>query len=147
MLNGIKHAHSGLRWVVLALLLFAIFNAFNGWRQKKSYTSKDKKIHLFTMIFVHIQVLIGLLSYYLNWGAKVNFKSGMGDPLMRFFTVEHLTIMLLALVVITFGFSRSKKIIETPRRFRFIFITYLVGLALILAGIPWPFRELGAGWF
>jgi heme A synthase len=148
MLNGIKHAHSGLRWVVLALLLFAILNAYKGWREKKSYTPKDKKIHLFAMIFVHIQVLIGLLSYYLNLGAKVQFSNVMKNDVLRFFTVEHMTMMLLALVVITIGFSRSKKINETPKRFRFIFITYLIGLGLILAGIPWPFREeLGAGWF
>ena len=147
MLNGIKHAHSGLRWVVLALLLFAIFNAYMGWRGKKNYTSKDKKIHLFAMIAIHIQVLIGLLSYYLNLGTKVQFHNVMKNDVLRFFTVEHLTMMLLALVVITIGFSRSKKINETPNRFRFIFITYLIGLGLILAGIPWPFRELGAGWF
>lgn len=148
MLSGIRHAHSGLRWILLILLLLAIANAFSGWRSKKSYTDKDKKIHLFAMIFVHIQVLIGFISYYLNLGGKVNFGAIKESPMIRFFTVEHMTMMLIAMIVITIGFSRSKKIKETPLRFRLVFMTYLIGLVLILAGIPWPFRAaLGAGWF
>lgn len=148
MLSGIRHAHSGLRWILLILLLLAISNAFSGWKNKKTYSDKDKKIHLFAMVFVHIQVLIGFVSYYLNWGGKVNFGGMKGNAMVRFFTVEHMTMMILAAVIITIGFSRSKKTKETPLRFRLIFITYLIGLVLILAGIPWPFRTaLGAGWF
>lgn len=146
MLNGIKHAHSGLRWVLLILLVIAIVNAFNGWRNKKSYSDSNKKLHLFTMIFVHIQVLLGLVSYFLNMGKKVDF-SNMSNDIIRFYTVEHSFIMLIAMIVITIGFSKSKKIIETPARFRMIFMSYLIGLILILAGIPWPFRIDGAGWF
>lgn len=147
MLEGIRHAHSGLRWIVLILLLIAIINAFSGWQGKKPYTAQNKKLHLFAMVFVHIQLLIGLVAYMLNWGGKVNF-SNMSNAMTRFFTVEHSFIMLVAMIVITIGFSKSKKITETPRRFKTIFITYLIGLVLILAGIPWPFRaHLGAGWF
>lgn len=146
MLNGLKHAHSGLRWLLLALILIALINAFSGWRNKKTYSDKDKKIHLFTMIFVHIQVLIGLVLYALNWGGKVDF-SQMKETIIRFYTVEHSFTMLLAMVAFTIGYSRSKKIKETPKRFKTIFIAYLIGLVLILAGIPWPFRIPGAGWF
>ena len=148
MLSGIKHAHSGLRWILLILLILAVANAFMGWRNKKTYTDKDKKIHLFAMIFIHIQVLIGFISYYLNLGGKVNFGGMKGNPVIRFFTVEHMSMMLLAVIIITIGFSRAKKIEEASLRFRLIFITYLIGLLLILAGIPWPFRPaLGACWF
>lgn len=148
MLSGIKHAHSGLRWILLILLILAVVNAFIGWRNNKSYTDKDKKIHLFAMIFVHIQVLIGLISYSLNLGGKVDFGGMKGNSVVRFFTVEHMTMMLLAVIVITIGFSRAKKIEDASLRFRLIFITYFIGLLLILAGIPWPFRAaLGAGWF
>lgn len=147
-MNAIKHAHSGIRWIILALLIVAIANAFKGWQNKRVYTDKDKKIHLFAMIMVHVQVLIGFISYYLNWGGKVNFANMSGNSVIRFFTVEHSVMMLLAVIVITIGFSKSKKILETPKRFKIIFITYSIGLVLILAGIPWPFRAaLGAGWF
>ncbi len=147
-MNAIKHAHSGLRWVVLALLLLAIANAYNGWQKRQPYTPSDKKKHLFALIFCHIQMLIGFVAYFLNLGGKVQFSGAtMGNDLIRFFTMEHSIMMILAIVVITVGFSKAKKIIETPRRFRMIFSTYLIGLLLILAGIPWPFRALGAGWF
>lgn len=147
MLDLTKHVHSGLRWVVLILLLMAIANAYNGWQKRQPYTSSDKKKHLFAMIFCHIQLLIGLVAYALNWGGKVRMEAGvMKDSIGRFYTMEHAVLMILALVIITIGFSKSKKILETPRKFRMIFITYLIGLILILAGIPWPFRIAGAEW-
>lgn len=148
MLNAIKHAHSGLRWVVLILLLLAIVNAYNGWQKRQPYKPSDKKKHLFAMIFCHVQLLIGLVAYALNWGGKVRMGAGvMKDDIARFYTLEHAVLMILALVVITVGFSKAKRTPETPRKFRTIFIAYLTGLILILAGIPWPFRIAGAGWF
>lgn len=145
MLKGLVHAHSGLRWVVLVLLVLAIANALGGWKKGKSYTAGDRKLHLFAMIAVHVQILLGFVLYFLDWGTKVDF-SQMKNAMIRFFTVEHVFIMLIAAVVITIGFSRGKRKEDTPR-FKFIFTTYLIGLLLILAGIPWPFRALGAGWF
>ncbi|MBL4650221.1 MAG: cytochrome B [Aureispira sp.] len=141
MLSGIKHAHSGLRWIVLILLILAIANAFIGWRNKKSYTDKNKKIHLFAMIFVHIQILIGLIALFLNWGSKVTLS------MSNFYMREHIPLMLISMVLMTIGFSKSKKISEDPIRFKTIFIYYTIALVLILASIPWPFRGLGNGWF
>lgn len=141
------HAHSGLRWLVLALLIAAILNAFKGWKGASVYTDKDKKVHLFAMILLHIQILTGFVLYYMNFGGKVDFGA-MSDPIRRFFTVEHSFMMLLAMVLITIGFSRSKKAATDVARFKLVFMTYLIGLLLILAGIPWPFRNLGvSGWF
>lgn len=145
-MKGLVHAHSGLRWVVLVLLLWAIANAFSGWKKSKEYTGSDRKVHLFAMIAVHVQILIGFVLYFLNWGAKVNF-SNMANSMIRFFSVEHVFIMVIAAVLMTIGFSRGKRMTDTVARFKFIFYTYLIGLILILAGIPWPFRELGASWF
>lgn len=147
MLTGLTHAHSGLRWIVLALMLTAIGSAFMGWRQNKTYTDGSRKLHLFAMISVHTQILIGFVLYFLNWGGKVNFSLISENDAIRFYTVEHITTMLAAMAVITYGFVRAKRILESPARFKFIFITYLIGLLLILAGIPWPFRGLGTGWF
>lgn len=145
-MKGLIHAHSGLRWVVLGLLLWAIANAFSGWKNRKAYTAGDKKVHLFAMISVHVQILIGFILYALNWGGKVNFGE-MANKVIRFFSVEHVFIMVIAAIVITIGFSRGKRMTDDAAHFKFIFWTYLIGLVLILAGIPWPFRELGAGWF
>jgi len=145
MYNGLLAAHSGLRWVVLILLLAAIFNAFS---KKKSgvWSPKDKKIALFTLIFTHIQLLIGLVLYFQS--PKVSFASGvMSESIARFYTVEHISLMLIAIALITVGYSKSKKAATDAKKFGAIATFYLVGLILILASIPWPFRIEGAGWF
>ena len=146
MYNGLVHAHSGLRWVVLLLLILAIFNAFSKKGNGSAWTDKDKKVTLFAMIFTHVQLLIGLALYFMS--PLVQFSEGfMKNPIYRFYSVEHITTMLLAIVLITIGYSKSKRAQEAAKKFKTVSTFYLIGLILILAGIPWPFRELGAGWF
>jgi TRAP-type mannitol/chloroaromatic compound transport system permease small subunit len=140
------HAHSGLRWLVLVLLVVAILNAFKGWKGHFAYSNKHKKFYLLAMLMLYIQVFIGLIAYYINHGGKVNYGA-LSDPIRRFFTIDHLFFMLIATLFISLGFRRSNTIKEDTVRFKMIFSTYLIGLALILAGIPWPFRGLGvSGW-
>lgn len=146
MYNGLVHAHSGLRWVVLLLLILAIFNAFSKKGKGVEWTDKDKKITLFAMIFTHVQLLIGLVLYFMS--PLVQFSEGfMKNPVYRFYSVEHITTMLIAIALITIGYSKSKRATESVKKFKTVATFYLIGLILILAGIPWPFRDLGAGWF
>ena len=142
----LKHAHSGLRWVVLALLLVAIVNALSKWRGGKQYTDGDRKITLFTMISAHVQLILGLILYFISPAVQFN-SATMSYKVLRFYSVEHLTIMILAIAVITIGYSQAKKKLEAAQKFRSTFTYYLIALLLILAGIPWPFRFPGAGWF
>ena len=141
------HAHSGWRWVVLILLLAAIFKAFSGWRAKKEFKAGDKKLFMFTMIAFHIQILGGLVMYFIS--PKVVFVAGMmKNTLLRFYAVEHIVAMILAMILITIGHSKSKKIVESENKFKKIFVFYTISLIIILASIPWPFRSaLGANWF
>jgi uncharacterized membrane protein len=140
----LNHAHSGLRWVVLILLLLAIANAFTA----KTYEKKHKMINLFALITVHTQLLIGLAQYFFT-SSKTNFSSGwMKVELFRFYGMEHLVGMLIAIVLITMGYSKSKKAATDVEKFKKIKVFYLIGLILILASIPWPFRAaLGGSWF
>ncbi|MFN8348160.1 MAG: cytochrome b [Spirosomataceae bacterium] len=131
-------AHSGLRYVVLALLLAAIYVAFTKRSQPKAPYSK---VYLFAMIATHTQLLIGLILYAMDWGVKVRFDM-MSDKLYRFYSVEHIVGMLIAIVLITLGHGQGKKLNHSK-----VFSYYLAALLLILLSIPWPFRNLGAGWF
>ena len=142
----LKHAHSGLRWVVLALLLVAIVNALSKWRGGKQFADGDRKIALFTMISAHVQLILGLILYFISPAVQFN-SATMSDKVLRFYSVEHLTIMILAIAVITIGYSQAKKKLEAAQKFRSTCTYYLIALLLILAGIPWPFRFPGAGWF
>jgi len=146
MYNGLVHAHSGLRWVVLFLLIYAIFNAFSKKSNGSEWTNKDKKVTLFAMIFTHVQLLIGIVLYFQS--QYVQFSDGfMKNPVYRFYTVEHVFTMLVAIALITIGYSKSKRATESAKKFKSVATFYLIGLLLILAGIPWPFRIETAGWF
>ncbi|GHE59211.1 MULTISPECIES: cytochrome B [Roseivirga] len=145
MYTGLLHAHSGLRWVVLILLIAAIFNAF-GKKNGGVWTAKDKKITLFAMVFTHIQLVLGIILYFMS--PKVQFVEGfMQNPVYRFFAVEHITLMIIAIALITIGYSKAKRAATDAKKFGAVATFYLVGLILILASIPWPFRNLGSGWF
>ncbi|MBY5957504.1 cytochrome B [Membranicola marinus] len=135
-------AHSGLRWLLLLFLLIALFQTFG--RRGKFGDIKETKSVLIAFILTHIQLLLGLILFFLS--PKVQFGgSTMSSSLFRFFTVEHSLIMIIAIVLITLGYTRSKK---APKPFNVAFNFYIIALVLILVGIPWPFREaLGAGWF
>jgi Ni,Fe-hydrogenase I cytochrome b subunit len=142
-MQALVSAHSGLRWIALLLLIFAIFNAFTA----KSYEKKHRMVNLFTMITFHTQLLLGLVLYF-NFMTKRIGENWMENPLQRFFGMEHLAGMLLAIVAITIGHSKSKKGADAAAKFKAIKLWYVIALILVLAFIPWPFRaELGAGWF
>jgi hypothetical protein len=139
-MNILLHAHSGLRYVVLGLLLAAIFTAYSNW---KNAQQADSKIYLFALIATHTQLLIGLALYAMS--PKVNF-SLISEKVFRFYSIEHVFMMLIAIVLITVGRVRSKKMAGADRH-RTILYFYAMALIIILAAIPWPFRNLGAGWF
>lgn len=147
MYNALVHAHSGLRWIALGLLLYAIFNAVKSQTSGK-YEKKDKMINLFAMVFLHIQLLIGLGLFFINDMSKVSYSEGwMKNGMLRFFGLEHILGMLLAITIITIGRKKAEKMTGTRDKHRKIMVFYTIGLILVLASIPWPFREaLGGKW-
>jgi hypothetical protein len=143
---AIKHAHSGLRWVVLILLIATIVNALGKRSGGTVYPAKNK-LALFGLISVHVQLILGLV-LYLFLSPMVSFEGGvMGDSVGRFYTVEHLIGMILGIVLVTVGYSKAKRQAGINKGWKTVGVFYLIGLLVILASIPWPFRNLGAGWF
>lgn len=130
----------------MILLVIAIFNALAS-RGKNSYEKKDKMINLFAMIMLHTQLLIGFIVYFMS--PKVQFTEGwMKNSMLRFFGMEHLLLMVLAIVLVTIGRKKAEKSTNPAEKHKKIAVWYTIGLILILAGIPWPFREaLGGAWF
>ncbi|MCO6360252.1 hypothetical protein BXY85_2746 [Roseivirga pacifica] len=145
MYNGLLHAHSGLRWLVLILLIAAIFNAFSK-KKNGTWTPKDRKLSAMAMGLVHLQFVIGLVLYFIS--PKVSFTEGfMQSSVLRFFAVEHVLGMLIAIALISIGHSKAKKAATDAKKFGAISTFFLIGLIIILASIPWPFRNLGSAWF
>jgi len=146
MYNFLVHAHSGTRWIVLVLLILSIVKAFKGWFGNKEFTSSDKKSSLLALIFTHVQLILGLGLYFIS--PLVSFEPGaIKDPIYRFYTVEHFSMMIIAIILITLGYSLSKRAKEDLTKFKRLAVFYLFGLLIILYAIPWPFRIDGAGWF
>jgi hypothetical protein len=100
------------------------------------------------MVSLHTQLLIGLIQYF-GTSTKVQFIEGwMKNPLLRFYGMEHILLMIIAIALVTIGHSKSKKGTTPEEKFKPIKLWYVIGLLLILAAIPWPFRDaLGGGWF
>jgi hypothetical protein len=145
-MKGLVAAHSGLRYIVLALLVIAIINAIANLKSDK-YEKKDKMINLFAMIFIHIQLLLGLVLYFLS--PKVQFvKEAMSEPILRFYTVEHILLMVVAIIFITLGRKKAEKQTLPARRHKMILRYYGLGLLIIFVAIPWPFiYDVGAGYY
>lgn len=148
-MSFLLHAHSGLRWIILILLVVAIFNAL-AKKNSGTYSKGDKMINLFTMISLHIQLLVGFGLYFIS--NKVSFHDGwMGDAngFFRFYGLEHLVGMLIAIAVITIGRKKAEAQELPAKKHGKIIVWYLIGLIIIFASIPWPFRSnLGvSSWF
>ena len=153
MQTGLVHLHNFLRWVILILLLLSIAKAYSGWQGKKVFGASDKKLWLFTLISAHITLLLGL--YQVTFGRFGMFSttlpegtSMMKDTFFRFYWVEHPVGMILAIVLITLGYGMAKKAVSDEVKYKKAFYYFLIALILILASIPWPFREIiGRPWF
>lgn len=141
MYQIIQIVHSYLAYVVLALLFFAVANAIIGLVGKKMFTlEKDFRISLFTLILSHIQLLVGLLLFFISAnGFQAIQTLGMGglNSAARLLAVEHPFVNIIAIVLITIGWSRHKKFMEADKKFKSIALFYGLGLVLILSRIPW----------
>lgn len=135
------NAHSYLAYVVLAMLFIAVANALIGLAGNKMFTlEKDFRISLFTLILVHLQLVLGLIVYFTSasgWNAVQQLGMGGMNAAARLLAVEHPFINILGVVFITIGWSRHKKFMEGNKKFKSIAIFYGIGLVLILSRIPW----------
>lgn len=134
--NILKEAHSGVAYLALLLLLIAAVNGIAGLVSKRNFTATDRKIGLFALIFTHIQLLVGIILYFVS--PKVQSMGiAMKDAEMRLYALEHPLINVLAIVLITIGWSKHKKMAEGNAKFKPFAIFYTIGLILILSRIPW----------
>ncbi len=131
-----KVIHSYWAYIVLAVLIYTVINAVLGLVQKKEFTHKDFRLGLFTLITSHIQLLIGLGWYFMSPWYKSMKASGV-DASNRLLAVEHPIMMIVAIVLITIGWSKHKKQVKSESKFKTFTIFYGLGLLFILSRIPW----------
>ena len=136
-----KLLHSYWAYLVLLILIVAVINGISGMISKREFKDRDLRISLFALIVTHIQLLIGLGWYFISPWYKSMKEVGMADTMsnaaLRFQAIEHPITMVLAIVLITMGWSRHKKQTTDKGKFKSIGIFYGLGLVLILSRIPW----------
>lgn len=132
----IKQAHSGVAYLALIFLVIVVINAFTGMSGNKEFTEKDRKLGLFGLIFTHIQLLLGLILYFVSPMVQ-SMGVAMKDSTMRLYALEHPLINIIAIVLITIGWSKHKKTADSKGKFKKFAIFYTLGLILILSRIPW----------
>lgn len=136
MYEFLKEFHSGWAYIALVLLVVAVINAFMGMFSKKEFTAKDRKIAIFGLIGTHTQLLIGLILYFVS---PLGFASlgQMSDKALRLTSLEHPLINIIAITLITIGWTKHKKLTTSESKFKTFSIFYGLGLLLILSRIPW----------
>ena len=140
MYNVVLNLHSYWAYLVLIILTIAVLNALIKVFGKKEYEPKDFRISLFTLIVSHIQLLIGLVLYFVS--PKFELWSSMGSevmktPMARLYLVEHPFVNILAIALITIGYSKHKKKLTSQAKLKPIAIFYTIALLLFLSRIPW----------
>jgi hypothetical protein len=153
MYTGLLHLHNLLRWIILLLIVIAIVKAFVGMSSNKPFTKGDQRVGLFLMISAHLTLLLGLYQWLAGrYGILTTSlppgTSLMKDSFYRFYWIEHPLGMILAVALITIGRRQSRKNILDIVKHKRSFWYYLVALIVIIATVPWPFREIiGRPWF
>lgn len=138
--------HNITRWLVLIFGLLVVVRAFSGWSGKKGWTQLDDRIGVFFASSLDLQLLLGLILYVVSpiiQGALRNFGGAMGNAVTRFFAVEHVAVMLLAVIAVHVGRSAVKKVSLASQKHRRAAIWFSVTLLIILFSIPWPFLSFG----
>ena len=152
MYTGFLHLHNLLRYAIVILLIIALIKSFAGWFGKKEYTSSDNKISLFLLISAHLQLLVGLALYFISpvvETAMSDMGAAMKDAVLRFWATEHLSAMIIGIILITLGRIMGKKGKTDAAKFRRQAIFFLLATVLIFSAIPWPWAEAGIArpWF
>ncbi len=136
--------HNLLRWFILICGLWTVLNAISGLAGKKEFNSTANRSNFFFMLGMDIQLLIGLALYYTGeWFERLkHLGENMKDANLRFFTMEHEVIMILAWILVHVGRVSVKKAATSSAKYKRCLIFFGITLVLILIAIPWPFRDI-----
>ncbi|MES2703802.1 MAG: hypothetical protein V4649_14270 [Bacteroidota bacterium] len=140
----LNFVHSILRYLILLLAFVVVVQSLVGMMGKKKFQGGNKRPALILLICCDLQLLLGLVLYYLRVISGGMLGSGhvMKDPYTRFYAVEHSVSMILAIVLVHLGYAVTKKNIDDDRKFRRLFWYVFIALVIFVAMIPWEGKQL-----
>ena len=134
----VQFIHSFWAYLVLFVLVLATFNAFFKFFGNKEFDAKDFRISLFALITMHIQLLIGIVLWFTKgYFDEMSVSEVMKNDAVRKLVIEHPTTMIVAVALVTIGYSKHKKKLISKPKFKMLAIFYTIALALVLYMIPW----------
>ncbi|MBL7972156.1 MAG: hypothetical protein JNL03_11630 [Prolixibacteraceae bacterium] len=141
MYTGFLHLHDALRWLLLLSLVVTLVKYLAGWFGNQPWKKVDNMLGIVFTSLMDLQLLIGAVLYFflspITKMALSDFGAAMKNADLRFYAVEHLSMMLIAVVLVHIGRAKSKKAVTDTGKFRIASIFFLLALALIVAAIPW----------
>lgn len=140
MYTGLVHLHSTLAYVVLLFLLFTVIKSAIGLSRGGEFRKGDNQIQKLALIFLHSQVVIGLIMYFQSpyfQALQQDAGAVMGNSDMRLLAVEHLTVMLLGAILFTIGRVKSRKATDGVKKHKTMLVFAAITLVLVLSRIPW----------
>lgn len=145
MYTGLKHFHSYFAYLVLLLVAIAVINSFLARSGKRPFAGTGRKLALFGLIAAHVQLLFGLVLYFVSPAGFSNFSGAtMGNSTARLYMLEHPLTMIIAIVLVTIGWSKAKKAGDDGRKYGTIALWYGIALVLMLSRIPWAVWPVAA---
>ncbi len=139
MYQGLLHTHWLLALLLLIVLTIAVLKSAAGFFGNGSFKKADNTLSLVSLILAHLQLVVGLVMYFQSpyFIGNLPMEQAMGDATLRFYSVEHITINIIGIILITIGRSGSKKKDTDKKKFRHLLIFFGLGLLLILSRVPW----------
>lgn len=145
MYNTVLAIHSLVRWFVLASLLFAIYRSYRGWLTGKTYSGFDNGVRHWSATIAHVQLVLGVWLYFISpitYYFLHHFNEAIHQRQIRFFGMEHSSMMLSGIIVITISSILSKRQPTDKGKFKTQAVGYSIALLIILSSVPWPFSPL-----
>ena len=141
MYETVKFLHSYWAYLTLLILVVSTFNALIKFFGNKEFGAFDFRVSLFTLIVSHIQLILGIVLFFSAGYISIISSSGMGDIMknaeLRSNIIEHPLTMIIAVTLITMGYSKHKKKLTSKPKFKLLAIFYTLALVFVLAKIPW----------
>lgn len=137
--------HNLLRWVFLVFILISLIQSYSGWLGNKPYTRLANTFKTLTVSTIHLQLIIGLILYFVS-PLVAEFLGNVGGSMknkeLRFFGMEHVIMMLLAVVFVTIGSAKSKRQPTDTAKYKTVAIWFTIALLLILVAVPSEFSPM-----
>ena len=138
MSTGMLHLHSFIPYLLLPLLIYTFVISLIGWQSDKAMSGGTFKIAKITFILSHVQLLVGLILFFVSPMVEAAMSSGnvMKNAFNREVVVEHPVTMIIGIALMTIGYVKAKKMSPEARNKR-IALFYGFALVLFMTMIPW----------